>query len=436
MELFSWNLLEYIFSLIECALFFYFLSMILRKRFNSAANTLLVVLYFIINSFLSKNLPFSNGKLMVIVLISMLFAIVIYRGSVKSKMILTLVFFMLLVLCDVLTANILGIIMKLNIQEVIFTEEWFRVFLFCLSKMVLLFILKFVHHFIGHDKLHIPLKYWYMMMSIFIISLIILMVIGEIGVSTPYYSHKPVYFVVTCSGILVINVFVQYIFIQLSRYYEKEQTYNIIKVRNESMEKYYLDREQVYKETRKLGHDFKNHMFCIKALIDSNKIEEAKKYIEEVNEIASINSNLIRSGNDIVDAILNQKSEQASKLGINMDLAAAVPKEIDIKPMDLCAILANVIDNALEAAMKINEGNERKVKVKINPYKDYLLILVSNTSNVNPLLAPHKFKTTKEDSKNHGLGTKIIKSIVEKYSGSVEYDYESNVFTVKILLKI
>lgn len=437
MSYFNWRIVEYLFSLIESVLFFYFLSMTLKRKENVSTFIYIfsVGLYFIIICFLTNIFTFSNSTLIVVVLISLIYAVCMYNGNLKSKVSFTIIFFVALILCDVFIANILGTITGVNIQKIVFAEKWFRGFLFCISKMTLILILKIISHFTGNEDIDIPSKYWYMIMGTFAVSLVILMVIGEIGILTSYDYNRPIYFIISCIGILIINIFIHYIFIQLSRYYEKEQLYNIIKIRNEMMEEYYIEKEKIYNETRKLGHDFKNHIFCILALLYNSKIDEAKRYAEDISETINIHSTLIKSGNDIVDAILNQELAAAGKSNVYMDIDAIVPKEVKIKSMDLCAILANVIDNAMEAAMKIKDEKRREVKVKIKPYKDYLFISVSNEVESNPLEGIRKSKTTKKDNKNHGLGIQIIKNVIERYNGSIEYDYDNNSIIVKILIR-
>lgn len=432
------QIIEYLFTLIESILFFSFISATLRKKetLNIFTYICFVSLYFFIIAFLTNVSPFSNNTFIIVILISLIFTICLFKGTLKSKIVLTVAFFMILVLCDVFAANVLGVTLGINIQDVIFTEEWFRGFLFCTSKVILIFILKAISHLIGSDKVNIPSKYLYMIMGTFVVSLVILMVIGEIGVLTPYYYNKPIYFIISCIGILMINVFIQYIFIQLSMYYEKEQVYNIITLRNEMMEEFYTEREQIYKQTRRLGHDFKNHISCILALLNINKVDEAKKYAEDICDSITVHSVLIRSGNDIVDAVLNQKLSAAQKSYIHMDMDAVIPKEIRIKSIHLCAILANIIDNAIEASVKNKDENNRRINIKIGPYKDYLLISVSNAVKSNPLINIKKFKTTKEDNKTHGLGIQIVQNIVEKYNGSIEYGFENNILTVKILIRL
>lgn len=436
MNNFIWQLVEYLFSLFESILLFNFISSILKKKINSFFYACIIILYSSIIFYLTKTQLFSNYKLIIATFTFLIFIIYMYKGTLKNKIIFTVIAFIMLVLCDIFVANALGIVMEIDIPKTIFIEEWFRVFLFCISKLILFMLLKMIVYFFSNNKLDIPLKYWFMLLSIFIISLLVLMMIGEIGVVPPQYSNKSIYLVIVSFGILIINIFMNYIFIQLSKYYEKERVYNIINIKNEIMEKHYLEREETYKEVRKLGHDFKNHILCMSLLLRDNKIDEVKNYLENISESVNSHSILIRSENDIVDAVLNQKVTKAQKSDVNVLVNVNVPKKIWIKSVDLCAILSNVIDNAIEASIKIKDETKRNINIKINTYKDYLFISVSNIVESNPLVSSKRFQTTKKDSKNHGLGVKIVQSAVKKYNGSIEYKCDNNIFTVKILIKL
>lgn len=431
-----WQLYEYLFSLIESILLFNFLSNTLGKKIKSVYYASGILLYSIIVHGITNLISFSNVKLIVVLFVFFIFAIFMCKDTIKNKMIYTVISFMMLVLCDILIANVMGIIMNINLARVIFTDEWFRVILFCISKLIFFIILKTICNFTGSKKHDLPLKYWCMIIGIFIISLIVLMLIGEIGVLTQDYPNKTVYFIIVSFGVLLINLFMHYILIQLSDNYEKEQLYKIIDIKNEMQNSYYIEREEVYKETRKLGHDFKNHMLCVSSLLRSEKIAEAIAYIDSISETPNMYFVLVKSGNDIMDAVLNQKLIAAQKCQIKLEVNAEAPKLIPIKSADLCAILSNLIDNAMEASIKVMNESKRKVYIKISPYKDYLFISVSNMVEPNEVVDVSRLYTTKNDSRNHGLGTKIVRNVVEKYNGSVEYKFENNLFTVKVLINL
>lgn len=426
--------IEYLFSSFESALFFNFLTSTLKKRerVNSFIYIGSIVLFSVIMLCLSKIIFLFNIKLIIIALTSLCFTILLYKGSLKNKILFTIMFFVILVLCDVVLANALCSVMGVNARKMIFKNVLFNVSLFCISKLKLFIILKIISRFINKNNLDIPPKYCYISMSILSTSLAILMVIDKISTLSSYY--EPIYFVVLSIGILIINAFAHYIFLKLIKYHEKEILYNTIQIKNETMEKYYKEKEKNYQETRKLRHDFKNHILCISSLLENNNVDEAQKYIKSINKSISPCSSVIKSGNNIADAVLNQKLGEAKHHNIDMEVSAVVPKEIRIESIDLCAILSNTIDNAIEASMNIDDEVKRKINVKINPYKNYLHISVSNQVCTDPLIYIKKFRSTKKDSENHGLGTKIIQNIVEIYNGFIEYKCENTIFTVKILV--
>lgn len=374
--------------------------------------------------------------MIIIMLNGLLFTIVIYKGGLKSKLIFTMMFFIVLILSDIVVANIMSIVMKRSIMEIITKNQWIRLLMFCGSKIIVFTVLKIIVYLTNKNNIEIPLKYWYTIISTAVISILILIIIGEIGFNVPPYLNKSIYFIAASVGILIINMIIYDTFIQLGRYFEKEKIYNIIDIKNEIMQDYYIEKDEDYNETRKLIHDFQNHILCISYLIKDNDLTAAQEYMDSINEVAYSLDSLIRSGNHIVDAILNQKLSYCEKLNINFEVNIIQVDEIIIKPVDLCAILSNLIDNAIEASIKIKEEENRNIKVKINEYKNYLLISISNNSKLNPLIGLQKFKTTKANSKNHGLGIKIVENAVNKYNGSIEYNWEQGIFTVKILLKL
>ncbi|WML33882.1 GHKL domain-containing protein [Clostridium sp. OS1-26] len=437
MDILVSKLMEFSFGLCESIIFFNFFSNIFNKKIaNKCIYTGIIILYSMVIYYSTNMTYFSISKLILSISVLILLVVILYEGTLKNKIIFTIIAVIVMILSDIVVANILMIVMKIDLQKMLFEENWSRVFLVCLCKMLVFIILKMICYFVDKANLDIPLEYWYMVLTIFSILFIILTLIGKIGAMSQYYFDKSIYFIVCSVGILIITIFINYIFLKLGKYYEKEQEYKIIELKSEIMEKHYLEKEELYNETRKLRHDFKNHIICTLSLIKNNKIQEGIEYIESINNVVVLDSILIRSGNDIVDAILNQKSILAEEYNINIDVKANIPKEIKIKSIDLLSVLSNIIDNAIEASREINNEDKKRIDVRINPYKDYLLISISNSAKTNPISTMKKFQSTKKDKKNHGLGVKIINNIAEKYDGFVEYFYKDNIFTIKILMKL
>jgi len=237
-------------------------------------------------------------------------------------------------------------------------------------------------------------------------------------------------------GSLLIVAMTYYIFIKLNEFYDERSNYKIIEIKNELLSKAIEEKEKVYKEIRRINHDFKNHVICIENLIKEGKSESAIKYINNLQNKAFKTYTWINTGNDVVDAVLNQKKSEASSKNINMDVKVSIPKDIGIEPLDLCTILGNALDNSIEANEKIQDEAQRYIKVIMNPYKDYLFIEISNPSIINPIDEDGKLRTTKKDKENHGFGIKSIESVVEKYNGMLSYEYVNGKFILNIMVPL
>ncbi|NLV75809.1 MAG: GHKL domain-containing protein [Tissierellia bacterium] len=194
------------------------------------------------------------------------------------------------------------------------------------------------------------------------------------------------------------------------------------------------EKENIYEEVRKTHHDFKNHIICIEKLLEQGKLELVSEYINNLKEEKFQVYTWIKTGNDVVDAILNQKRSEGEKKNIDIDMKVIIPDNINIRPMDLCIILGNAIDNGIEANEKIEDIDKRNIKVRINPYKDYLFMEISNPTICNPIDEYGQLKTTKDNKEKHGFGIKSMATVVEEYNGILNYEYDEGEFILSIML--
>lgn len=194
--------------------------------------------------------------------------------------------------------------------------------------------------------------------------------------------------------------------------------FKMIAERNEhylelQMERYNASKE-LEQETRRIRHDMKNHLLSVGMLLEDGKTEEARKYIESITKQVEKLSPDISTGHMLVDAILSDKRKKAMSIGAVFDIDGNVPKELNIENVDLCTILANGLDNAIEALGRIEEG-KRIIKCEFKQQGGMLYINLRNTT-------AEKFtgETSKEDKKNHGFGLMNMRMAVEKYDGVME----------------
>jgi signal transduction histidine kinase len=205
----------------------------------------------------------------------------------------------------------------------------------------------------------------------------------------------------------------------------------------ESQQKYYILVNDKQQEIHSIRHEMKNHLACINGLYKSNKLQEMEEYIKLLIDAADTSAELFDTGNDIVNAILNDAQSKYRKDRIMIRLEGGFPAELKIAPMDLCVIFANLVTNAVEAILRMerNQDDISYIDVKIRSFKDDLYIDMSNPVGKKVGTQNGKFITTKKDKNLHGFGVENIKQRVEKYQGTSNFTCENNLFYVEILMK-
>lgn len=193
--------------------------------------------------------------------------------------------------------------------------------------------------------------------------------------------------------------------------------------------------QNTQQETRRIRHDMKNHLLSLEHFLNEGDINSAKDYIKSIsNTIENVDTNL-HTGNSLADAICNEKNHIAQQKGIIFSVDGMFPECIDINNVDLCTILANALDNAIEATANL-EKSHKWIKLEIKVHGKMLFLSFSNPS-VNAIDV-EVGKTTKPDDLNHGFGLQNIKWALQKYNGEMSIEFkkadEINLFVLEIML--
>lgn len=182
-------------------------------------------------------------------------------------------------------------------------------------------------------------------------------------------------------------------------------------------------------ESAKRQHDFNHHLKVMRELVQEQKIEEVSKYLQSLLDVPVRESAACHSGNDIIDAIINCKAAEAERDHIEFEFNADFHLRTSLSSIDICGVLSNQIDNALEACRVISEGRLRKVIVEIRQKECFAFFTVKNTVAENPLLKNPELVSTKMDSDHlHGWGIKNIRDTVERNNGFLLHEFENGYF--------
>lgn len=200
------------------------------------------------------------------------------------------------------------------------------------------------------------------------------------------------------------------------------------------LNKHYAEVENMYRQMRGWRHDYRNHIQSMLIYLSQGQLTELKEYLESLSDDLTNIDTVLKTGNVMADAIINSKLSLAENKQISVNVSAAIPSEISVSGTDLCVILGNLLDNAIEACEKISNAEERFIRVYIGMLKGQLYISMTNSAGGDMKKTGGDYRTTKQG--NHGFGLKRVKMIVEKYSGYIKITDEGDVFAAEIMLPL
>ena len=211
------------------------------------------------------------------------------------------------------------------------------------------------------------------------------------------------------------------------------------KLRNEHLEyerttqyRYYEKINNMQHEIMKYRHDFKNALATAYALCDNTATaEEGKKMLDELTLRNEENKIPFFCANPIANTIIWDKSKVSQEKDIDFISDVSLGEELGIDSVDLCNLIVNALDNAIRGADKCS-GN-KKIEIKIKQENNRIFMIVSNSADMQDFESTDKLPSTK-DKKNHGYGTEIIKSIVNKYNGDLVFNCKKKVFSATLSL--
>ncbi|MBQ3761907.1 MAG: GHKL domain-containing protein [Clostridia bacterium] len=199
------------------------------------------------------------------------------------------------------------------------------------------------------------------------------------------------------------------------------------------MQRHVEEVQNIYKTMRIWRHDYHNHIQTLLALQESGQGERLKSYLLTLNDDLTTVDSVIKTGNVMADAILNSKLSLIKSHGIETNVKALLPEKLSVSDVDMCVILGNMLDNAMEACLRQKEG-ERFIRVYIAPMKRQLYISVTNSAGEMRRRGKHFFST--KGLQGHGFGLMRIDRIAAKYEGSVNRQSEEGVFATEVLLPL
>lgn len=344
----------------------------------------------------------------------LLAVVVIYEGKFWSKCIFAIAFNAIWMLTENLCRYLL----------LIYCEQYAEIQLVgsLFSKLCFLVVIKALKKvFTDDDIRELPVKYSIMLVliptgSIYIMDNIFMLGYEIKSIRTNLNSAVAVVI------LLGINILIFHIYMKLAEDLQLRRVTSVYEQQLELCERHQQEREISMLQLRDARHNMKNSLVSILAYAEQGECEKISRFVNEIMESSGVvTSAIANSGNIVTDSLIGYWCVVAEKEGINFTADLNIPMKMPFKGADICLILGNLLENAVEAARKVD--GKKYIRVQMKYDKNNLLLFVTNSYKGRLVKTRYKeLKSTKPNAENHGVGLPSVSRVATKYQGTVVID--------------
>lgn len=426
-----WKAFELLVSFLEFYVVIHFICAFLNHDFKTTKG---IIIYFIgvIIDFSCVNIlnliTVYEGVLGIIyILIYYLYAIVFLKGSKIKKMFASVTAIIVLVGVGAGVSGFISVLFNRELSILYGQKIVERIYSIILIQTMLVIVYDIILKF---SAASLKKKEWGLIISILSISFLAVALIHAVLINIENAFMHSDMLIISEIGIIVLVIVSFYMTYSLSRTNAEAEKLRIIRQQEEYRISYAKNVKEQYEEMHRMRHDMKQNLEVISALYREHKYDEANTFVNRVSGNLEKIGMTIDVHNDFLNAILNSKLLIASEQGIRVICASSSSIE-GIDDIDLCNLLGNILDNAIEAAKYCNNGY---IEVTIRSDENMVLVIVANTVVGSVIKINSELKSTKKNTDRHGYGVKTIRSIAEKYNGTASFYEEGNMFYCQVMM--
>ena len=352
----------------------------------------------------------------------------IYNGKLGHMFLFSSIYFMCINYLDFFLITLMGTLLQepKYSQYIVSGYSELRLIQVFINKVALIIAYLLIRHFVKTKFRKDSIKHY-----------LVLMVIGTFGVINLVKSTLSNLTSRDMKGWIVFSI-ILFMAVELVVMYERRQheldMLHFMQMKSQLVEENYKTLNKIYNTNSKTYHDFNNHITVLYQFLLNNEVNRALKYLDDLGTPIKTLIEKTWTSNEVIDVIINSKLEKMNEYGIHSNFNVEFPSNSDIQSQDICAILSNLLDNAIEACEKNKVASNKWINLTIRVINAMIVIKVENSMEVKPIIKNNNLLTSKADDKLHGWGIKIVKSAVEKYGGVIKYTVSEDKFRVVVTL--
>ena len=363
-----------------------------------------------------------------------IYALLHFKDKIVKCVFVSIVPLVLLALISLTSINFISSLNNMKIDELVLSTGSPRVILLLLTQFLFFVVLKILIKLFSRNEnefqnIELLTIIFVLCMSVVLASFLYIISTRNASTNQQSIINYSIAFLI----IIIIAIFI--IINMIKKKNIQINNYKLEKLHGEYQKLYVEEARTQYDTISKLRHDLKNQWLAVYRLIEENKSDEAAEYIREnISIIKSVEPKLFTQ-NEIVNAVVNSKLSFASAMGIEVSCFSTNDFS-GVSNIDWCNLLSNMLDNAVEACLGISGDIDRHIELTISKSDNTYTIIISNTIENSVLAYNPNLRSTKHNSENHGMGTKIIKDIVSKHNGTCLFYENNNEFNCKAILQV
>lgn len=424
-----WNLFEVAVNIYEGFLIFYFVCSFLEYNLRNKRNKMI---------FISGSLGFSalvtvvntitafEGLLgLIYPLAVFVFAFSFLDGSLIKKAFISLLAFVCIIMANSIITAAIATVTDNHLESIYTEHKIYRFIMIVIVQITVTYLYQLILKITGKNGVTLKPSEWILILSVLGISIIVFLLLHLVQINNMISDKYIIYLLTAKMGMALINIVCFFMVTKLSKANVTETENRILKQQNEYQKLYAENMQKQYEQIHYIQHDVKQNYNVILMLLKEKNHKKAYSYLQDILKESSNSEFYVNTGNDIVNAVLNSKLTLARKNGINV--ICSIPNDFSgIEDIDWCSLLGNLLDNAIESCCRCD--TETYLDVQIRGDIDKIDITVKNSVGVAKTDADNNLISLKNDTSDHGYGTKIIKNIIKIYKGSYDFYIENNMF--------
>lgn len=424
-----WNAIELFVNFFQMYIIYKTFDLFYEKRLKYKHTLAIVVIVMTaLLSFVNHNVVIKDNIIIYLSLYVLIYLsiLVIFKGKIGTKAVLIFGILFVLFLCELLASALVMILIDSNISKG-YNQGFYRLTIMTISQTMFFYIYIFIKNKTYNKHISFANKKYFILISLILfVNIIAITVVVWMYGNIALKDNFHILIITVC--ISTLSLLELLLFYNIFKNSIAEAEKDKLLYQYEIGSKYYSQINDILEDMRIIKHNLKNSLIIIDTYNKTNQKDKLQKYIDELLDETNVFVVPQIDKENIITSYLNYKVEQAKENEIKIDIENNLTSSINIDKTDVCQVVGNIMDNAIEANKKIND---KYIKLSLYNKDNYMIIKSENPAKEPLLKKDNMILTTKKDKTNHGLGLKSIQKIAEKYEGSLEAEINNETFLIK-----